>query len=119
MPPALKQLLTETDALIAKAKGAVAVAAKDIQKEVLYLAGKLDIANSADNRELVYKAVEKRIATLGSKLNTLSSTRTTTPLSRPTSRRPRQRVCRSKSANATPTKSLTPCKRRAARTLPP
>lgn len=71
MPPALKQLLTETDALIAKAKGAVAVAAKDIQKEVLYLAGKLDIANSADNRELVYKAVEKRIATLGSKLNTL------------------------------------------------
>lgn len=71
MPPALKQLLNSTDALIAKAKGAVAIAAKDIQKEVLYLAGKLDIANSADNRELVYKAVEKRIVALGNKLNTL------------------------------------------------
>lgn len=71
MPPPLKELLSSAETLIAKAKGAVAVAAKDIQKEVLYLSSKLDIASSADNRELVYAAVEKRIGELGNKLNAL------------------------------------------------
>lgn len=71
MPPALSNLLRNTDALIAKAKGAVAVAAKDIQKEVLYLCQKLDVARSADNREIIYAAVDKRIAKLANKLNQL------------------------------------------------
>lgn len=71
MPPELQQVMTTADALVQKAKGAVLSAARDIQKEILYLAGELNIAGSSDAREAVFAQVSKKIAKLNKRLSAL------------------------------------------------
>ena len=71
MPPELQQVMTTADALVQKAKGAVLSAARDIQKEILYLAGELNVAGSSDAREAVFAQVSKKIAKLNRRLSSL------------------------------------------------
>ena len=71
MPPELQQVMNTADALVLKAKGAVLSAARDIQKEILYLADELNIAGSSDAREAVFAQVSKRVAKLNKRLSAL------------------------------------------------
>lgn len=71
MPPELQQVMANADALVLKAKGAVLSAARDIQKEILYLAGELNIAGSAEAREAVFAQVSKKVAKLNKRLSAL------------------------------------------------
>ncbi len=71
MPPELRKLLATADALAAKAKGAVLSATRDIRKEILFLAGELNVAGSAEARESIFAQVTKRFAKLGKRLSAL------------------------------------------------
>lgn len=73
MPPELQQVMKTADALVQKAKGAVLYAARDIQKEILYLAGELNVAGSSDAREAVFAQISKRVAKLNKRLSALFS----------------------------------------------
>lgn len=69
----LRALIDRADAVAKSAKGEIARAVKDIQKELLYLLGELDVGARADAREQVFKAIGLKMSRLNRRLNNLVS----------------------------------------------
>lgn len=66
---ALRALIDRADKAAAAASGAWEKAVEDIRREIIYLAGRLNIGGSAADRERVFRAVQRKIAALEGRLD--------------------------------------------------
>lgn len=69
----LRALIDRADAVARTARGYWKAAIEDIQKEIVFLSGRLNIGSSAADREKVFRAIERQIARLNRRIDGIVS----------------------------------------------